>query len=49
MNKPIFSSYSFNQSFFDEVFDENQNVKNVYKKLFDIYSSHSINYLSGIW
>ena len=42
MNLPIFSSYSFNQKFYDEVFDEKQNVKEVYKKLFDIYSGHSI-------
>jgi len=42
MNNPIFSSYSFNEKFYDEVFNKNQEVKVVYKKLLDIYGSHSI-------
>lgn len=39
---PIFSSYSQNPKLLDEIFDNDGNVKEVYKKLFEIYSDHSI-------
>lgn len=40
--KPIFSSYEKKPELFDEIFDENNNVRNVYKTLFDLYSGLSI-------
>ncbi len=39
---PIFSSYTFNEEMFDEVFDKNNEVKGIYKTLFDLYSKHNI-------
>ncbi len=38
----IFSSYQRNPELFDEIFDNNGKVKDVYQKLFDIYGQHSI-------
>ena len=37
----IFSSYDKDPKFFDEIFDEKGNVKEVYQTLFDLYSGHS--------
>ena len=42
-SKPIFSSYQKNENLFDEIFDEQSNVRPTYKKIFDLYSDHSIN------
>ncbi|GLB53820.1 hypothetical protein NBRC110019_28610 [Neptunitalea chrysea] len=39
---PIFSSYDKIQSLYDEIFDENSDVREVYKKLFELYSGLSI-------
>lgn len=39
---PLFSTYDQNSTFFDELFDEKGNVKDIYKRLFEIYSEHSI-------
>ncbi len=39
---PIFSSYTFDKDILDEVFDENNDVKAIYKTLFDLYGSHSV-------
>lgn len=39
---PIFSSYQKNNQFFDEVFDNENNVKDVYKTLLKIYGEHSV-------
>ncbi|MCM5663587.1 circularly permuted type 2 ATP-grasp protein [Galbibacter mesophilus] len=39
---PIFSSYERKEGFFDEIFDEKGNPKEIYKKLFEIYGGHSI-------
>ncbi|TNJ45638.1 circularly permuted type 2 ATP-grasp protein [Tamlana fucoidanivorans] len=41
-NVPIFSSYSFDNKFLDEVFDSQGNVRDIYKTLFDLYECHSI-------
>lgn len=41
-SKPIFSSYQKNKGLFDEIFDEQNNVRQVYKTIFDLYSDHSI-------
>ncbi|NAY91121.1 circularly permuted type 2 ATP-grasp protein [Muricauda sp. JGD-17] len=41
-NKSIFSNYQKNEGLFDEVFDENGNVKSVYQKILDIYGARSI-------
>jgi uncharacterized circularly permuted ATP-grasp superfamily protein len=38
----IFSSYQRDPSLFDEIYDRNGNVKDVYKTLFGLYGSHSI-------
>ena len=38
----IFSSYERNPELYDEIFDENGNLKEVYQKLFNIYGEHSI-------
>ncbi|EAQ48722.1 MULTISPECIES: circularly permuted type 2 ATP-grasp protein [Leeuwenhoekiella] len=37
----IFSSYEKDPKFYDEIFDEKGNVKQVYQTLFDLYSGHS--------
>ena len=39
---PIFSSYQNNSNLYDEIFDENENVRPTYKKIFQLYSDHSI-------
>ncbi|WP_010521006.1 circularly permuted type 2 ATP-grasp protein [Aquimarina agarivorans] len=39
---PIFSSYTFDEKMLDEVFDDNNNVKEIYKTLFDLYGEHSV-------
>ncbi|WP_124980614.1 circularly permuted type 2 ATP-grasp protein [Nonlabens xiamenensis] len=39
---PIFSCYQQHSEFFDEIFEEDGNVKEVYKKLFEIYSGHTV-------
>ncbi len=41
-NHPIFSTYERNPALFDEIFNAEGNVKEVYQKLFDIYSEHSV-------
>ncbi|MDP5156960.1 MAG: circularly permuted type 2 ATP-grasp protein [Flaviramulus sp.] len=41
-SKPIFSSYQKNSNLFDEIFDENENVRPTYKKILELYSDHSI-------
>ncbi|WP_373058749.1 circularly permuted type 2 ATP-grasp protein [Zunongwangia sp. H14] len=40
-NQPTFSSYKNDPRFFDEIFDENNQVKEVYKTLLNLYSEHS--------
>ena len=37
----IFASYEKDAKFYDEIFDEKGNVKEVYQTLFDLYSGHS--------
>jgi uncharacterized circularly permuted ATP-grasp superfamily protein len=41
-NQTIFSSYTFDENTLDEVFNDDKSVKEIYKKLFALYSSHSI-------
>ncbi|GLB49154.1 circularly permuted type 2 ATP-grasp protein [Neptunitalea lumnitzerae] len=40
---PIFSSYEKKDALYDEIFDENDEVRDVYKKLFELYSGLSSN------
>ncbi|WP_066222434.1 circularly permuted type 2 ATP-grasp protein [Formosa haliotis] len=40
--KHLFSSYDSNENLFDEIFDKDQNVRQVYKKIFELYNGHSI-------
>ncbi|MDT0690645.1 circularly permuted type 2 ATP-grasp protein [Salegentibacter sp. F188] len=40
-NEPTFSSYKNDPKFYDEIFDENNKVKDVYKTLLNLYSEHS--------
>ncbi|MHA7942614.1 circularly permuted type 2 ATP-grasp protein [Formosa sp. 3Alg 14/1] len=40
--KHLFSSYDSNDKLFDEIFDEKQNVRKVYQKLFDLYNGYPI-------
>lgn len=39
----MFSAYNANPELFDEIFDKQGNVKEVYDKLFHLYGQHSIN------
>jgi uncharacterized circularly permuted ATP-grasp superfamily protein len=39
----IFGSYQRNPELYDEVFDAEGKVKDIYQKLFDLYGNHSIN------
>lgn len=39
----IFSAYERNPVLYDEIFDENGNLKEAYQKLFDLYGEHAIN------
>ncbi|MDT0687771.1 circularly permuted type 2 ATP-grasp protein [Autumnicola psychrophila] len=39
--EPTFSSYKNDPKFYDEIFDENNKVKDVYKTLLNLYSEHS--------
>ncbi|WP_435136253.1 circularly permuted type 2 ATP-grasp protein [Formosa sp. A9] len=40
--KHLFSSYERNEKLFDEIFDKDNNVKQVYQKIFELYSGQSI-------
>ncbi|RKN81429.1 circularly permuted type 2 ATP-grasp protein [Ulvibacterium marinum] len=42
LGNQIFSSYQRNPDLFDEIFDKDGSVKDVYKTLFDLYGGHSI-------
>lgn len=39
---PIFSSYQKDNRFYDEIFDKDGQVKDIYKTLFNLYSGHSV-------
>ncbi|MDN3594529.1 circularly permuted type 2 ATP-grasp protein [Zunongwangia endophytica] len=41
-NQPSFSSYQKDNNFFDEIFTDDNKVKEVYKTLLDLYSGHSV-------
>ena len=41
-SKPIFFSYDKNKDLYDEIFDESNQVRANYKKIFDLYSDQSI-------
>lgn len=41
-NNPIFGSYQKDPALFDEVFDRDGRVREVYQKLFELYGNHSI-------
>ena len=40
---PIFSSYKFDSRFYDEIFTDNNEVREVYEKLFNLFSEYSVN------
>ena len=42
MNLPLFSAYAYNNKLYDEVFEEDEKVKDVYQTLFQLYSDYSI-------
>lgn len=42
MNLPLFSSYHYNDTYFDEVFEKEEKTKEVYNTLFNLYSGHTI-------
>ncbi|MFD1292245.1 circularly permuted type 2 ATP-grasp protein [Lutibacter holmesii] len=39
---PLFSSYEFDSKFYDELFKENQETRDIYKKLFKLFSEYSV-------
>lgn len=39
---PSFSSYNRDERFFDEIFTENNEVKDIYKTILNLYSGHSV-------
>ncbi len=41
MNLPLFSTYTFDKTFFDEVFEKDEVIRDVYKTLFQLYSDHT--------
>lgn len=42
MNLPIFSSYDFDSRFYDEIFDKDKKVREIYTTLFSLFSEHSV-------
>ena len=40
-DNPTFESYNRDPKLYDEIFDENDNVRDIYKTLFNLYSEHS--------
>ncbi|UZO82357.1 circularly permuted type 2 ATP-grasp protein [Aquimarina sp. ERC-38] len=42
MDLPLFSSYRYNNTYFDEVFEKEEKAKEVYTTLFNLYSGHTI-------
>ena len=41
-SQPSFSSYQRDTHFYDEIFSENNEVKEVYKTLLNLYSEHTV-------
>ncbi|WP_372745137.1 circularly permuted type 2 ATP-grasp protein [Lutibacter sp.] len=39
---PLFSSYEFDSNFYDELFIKNNEVRDIYKTLFKLFSQHSV-------
>ena len=39
---PLFSSYEFDSRFYDELFDKNKEIRSIYKTLFNIFGSYSL-------
>lgn len=39
--KPTFESYKRDPKLYDEIFDETDQVREIYNTLFDLYSEHS--------
>lgn len=39
---PLFSSYEFDSRFYDELFDKDNEIRNIYKTLFDIFGNYSV-------
>ncbi|MCG1036833.1 circularly permuted type 2 ATP-grasp protein [Polaribacter sargassicola] len=42
-NLPIFSAYEFDSRFYDEIFTEDKQVREVYQTLFKLFSEYSVN------
>jgi len=42
MDLPLFSSYSYKKTLFDEVFEKDEKIRDMYKTLFKVYSDRSI-------
>ena len=45
---PLFSSYSFNSNFYDELFNKNKEVRKIYKTLFKLFSEYSVNEFNSL-
>ena len=45
---PLFSDYEFNSKFYDELFDKNQEVRKIYKTLYNLFSNYSVNEFSRL-
>lgn len=39
---PLFSSYEFDSNFYDELFNKNKEVRDIYKRLFKLFSQYSV-------
>lgn len=39
---PLFSTYEFNPKLYDELFNENNEIREIYKTLYDLFSSYSV-------
>jgi uncharacterized circularly permuted ATP-grasp superfamily protein len=40
--QPLFSTYEFNPKLYDELFSQNNQVREIYKTLYDLFSSYSV-------
>lgn len=41
-NQSLFSSYEFNPTFYDELFNKDNSIRDIYKTLYDLFSSYSL-------
>ncbi len=45
---PLFSSYEFNSNFYDELFSKNKKTREIYKRLFKLFSQYSVNEFNAL-